>query len=114
MCRPCELAHSRELRDRNHDAIVCARYGLRPGEYGLIKEAQAGVCAICQRARGARRRLSVDHNHATGEVRGLLCSPCNQLLGHARDDPEFFLRCVAYLANPPARAVTGMRNDETD
>lgn len=77
-------------------------YGLQPGEYGRIYLLQGKVCAICRRATGATRALSVDHDHKTGLVRGLLCRPCNDLLGHLRDDPEAAARIISYLRNPPA------------
>lgn len=80
-------------------------YGLERGEYAQLYEFQGGLCALCRRATGASRRLSVDHDHATGDVRGLLCRPCNTLLGHARDKIAFFRRCAGYLAFPPYRAM---------
>lgn len=88
-----------------HERRVQQEYGLKPGEYGKIYLAQSGVCAICRRATGATRKLSVDHSHKTGLVRGLLCRPCNDLLGHLRDDPETARRIVNYLLNPPARQL---------
>lgn len=78
-------------------------YGLAPGQYDLLLAAQDGRCAICRIATGKARRLSVDHDHATGEVRGLLCTNCNRtVLGH---DGEILRRALAYLADPPARAL---------
>ncbi|AXN53523.1 endonuclease VII [Gordonia phage Ronaldo] len=66
--------------------------------------AQGGKCAICQRAIGKRRKLAVDHDHDTGEVRGILCQPCNfTVLG--RYDKEALQRAIDYLENPPARKV---------
>lgn len=101
--------HHREAQQRRRQQAAETRrgkvYGLQPGEYDRIKEAQGGVCYLCRRATGARRALAVDHDHATGFVRGLLCSPCNKGLGHARDDVEFFRRAIAYLENPPAQAL---------
>jgi hypothetical protein len=47
----------------------------------------------------------VDHDHSNGEVRGILCGPCNQLLGHGRDSIAFFQRVIDYLTNPPARKL---------
>jgi hypothetical protein len=47
----------------------------------------------------------VDHDHRTGEVRGLLCSTCNRLIGFFRDDPVTLFRLALYLINPPARGV---------
>jgi hypothetical protein len=86
-------------------------YGLKPGEYEALRAAQEGRCAICRRATGKTRRLSVDHDHKLeridlrGSVRGLLCRPCNDMLGHARDDVQVFIRAARYLLEPPARAV---------
>jgi hypothetical protein len=88
-----------------HEKRVQNVYGLGDGDYDVIYKGQGGKCAICQRATGATRKLSVDHDHKTGEVRGLLCRPCNNLLGHARDDTEFFERAKQYLINPPARVI---------
>lgn len=88
-------------------------YGLKPGQYATIYDFQGGKCYICQRATGASKKLAVDHDHETGYVRGLLCGNCNKLLGHARDDREFFKRAWTYLDNPPAiRAVGWVRPEE--
>jgi hypothetical protein len=80
-------------------------YGLEPGQYQQIWYAQNGVCAVCRRATGRTRRLSVDHDHKTGLVRGLLCRPCNDVLGHLRDDLEAVARLRLYLVAPPASAL---------
>lgn len=90
-----------------HERRVQKVYGLKPGEYGVIYLHQEGLCALCRTARGVVRHLAVDHDHASGLVRGLLCSlsPCNKILGHARDDVEFFRRAIAYLVEPPARQL---------
>lgn len=78
---------------------------MEPDDYDRLYAAQDGRCAICRRATGKTRRLSVDHDHATGKVRGLLCRPCNQMLGHARDEELFFMRAWLYLNDPPADSV---------
>jgi hypothetical protein len=101
--------HWREEKKRRskaaHEKRVKTTYGLGDGVYDTLYEAQGGRCAICTRATGATRRLSVDHDHKNLLVRGLLCRPCNTLLGHARDDPEFFDRAKTYLLSPPAQAI---------
>ncbi len=85
-------------------------YGITSEDYWAIYRYQLGKCFICQRATGARRKLSVDHCHKTGVVRGLLCSTCNsKILGHARDEIAFFERCIDYLTEPPAVRVIGAR-----
>lgn len=102
-------SHNRQVnrlkKSGAHERRVQKVYGLKPGEYGKIYLAQGGVCAICQRATGATRNLSVDHDHRTGLTRGLVCRPCNDLLGHLRDDVEAARRIVTYLLNPPARRL---------
>ena len=112
----CATHHRRVKRDRKvaaHDRKVQVTYGLNPGEYDALYRAQGGRCYICQRAKGTgRRKLAVDHDHRTGEVRGLLCSTCNQFIGQVRDNPAAGERLAEYLRNPPARAV--LRNDLDD
>lgn len=93
------------VKAANHEKRVQNTYGLEAGEYARLYTFQGGLCALCRRATGASRRLSVDHDHATGEVRGLLCRPCNTLLGHARDKLSFFRRGIGYLTMPPFRAM---------
>jgi len=70
--------------------------------YDQLLVDQEHKCAICrqpERAQGKRKRqwLSVDHDHTTGRVRGLLCYRCNLAIGNMRDDPELFLAAIAYL-----------------
>jgi hypothetical protein len=85
-------------------------YGITGDEYWAIYRYQLGRCFICERATGARKKLSVDHCHATGIVRGLLCSTCNsRVLGHLRDDTDAFRRAIDYLERPPATRVIGRR-----
>lgn len=110
-CATHHRAVKRARKASAHEARVQKVYGLGPGEYDRLYAFQQGVCSICRRATGATRRLSVDHDHATGEVRGLICRPCNDMLGHARDDSAMFVRAAAYLKWPPIRA---MRDRETD
>jgi len=92
-------------RERGHERNVRLVYGLGDGEYGRLYAFQGGRCAGCRRATGVTKRLAVDHSHATGEVRGLLCGPCNRIVGWFRDDPATLLRLADYLTNPPARLM---------
>ena len=97
-------------RDMSWETRILVTYGITADEYWAIYEWQDGRCYICQRATGVRKRLSVDHCHATGLVRGLLCTPCNRnVLGHLRDDPDAIQRAIDYLMNPPAVDVIGDR-----
>lgn len=85
-----------------------ATYGLAEGEYERLYLYQGGRCAGCQRSTGKIRRLAVDHHHGTGEVRGLLCKPCNRMVGWFRDDPSTFQRLADYLLSPPARRMRAL------
>lgn len=77
-------------------------YGLTAKEYEALLESHGGKCAICGEAesqviRGKTLRLAVDHCHAKGHVRGLLCANCNSGLGRFKDDPAALRRAAAYL-----------------
>lgn len=88
----------------NRDAKV---YGLAEGGYDELLAIQGGVCALCGHSKGISKRMPVDHDHATGLVRGICCSNCNRnVLGwFAHDDPEAFRRGYNYLINPPANRL---------
>ncbi len=97
--------HSRVFKkaagQRAHGKAVEAKYGITAGQYADLYAFQGRVCALCLVANGKTKRLAVDHDHATGKVRGLLCGPCNQMLGQARDQIAFFERAADYLRQPP-------------
>ena len=77
-------------------------YGITSVEFDEMLIAQGGVCAVCGEASSrSTKTWSVDHNHATGVIRGILCNPCNRMLGYARDDSAVLERAIAYLASPP-------------
>jgi hypothetical protein len=73
------------------------KYGMTLADYERMFEAQGGVCAICGEARPEERTLHVDHDHATGVIRGLLCFRCNNALGDFREEYELFRRAAEYL-----------------
>lgn len=106
-CVTCWRIVVHERKEAAHGQYVDRSYGISAAEYKILYDAQGGRCAICRRATGKTKKLSVDHDHKTGEVRGLLCNPCNRYgIGiMARDNPEVFDRAAAYLRNPPARDV---------
>jgi hypothetical protein len=97
--------------DRKHEALgLCARcysrmhkqrytYGLTPEGILAMAHAQGKVCAICQTPLDifGFRGYAIDHDHASGKVRGLLCDNCNAALGRWRDDAMILKRAIAYL-----------------
>lgn len=67
-------------------------------DYDRLWEDQEAACAICKAALvWDSKTTHVDHDHATGKIRGLLCSTCNQGLGSFRDDPVLLEAAAAYL-----------------
>lgn len=70
-------------------------YGITLEDYDEMFAAQGGMCAICNQP--SIKNLSVDHEHATGAIRGLLCGPCNFGLGHFRDNTDFLAAAIEYL-----------------
>jgi hypothetical protein len=78
------------------------RYGLTPASWTEMLIAQCGRCACC---RDPMRVPIVDHDHETGRVRGLLCGPCNLILGHAKDDAQRLLAIVEYLRSEDTKAT---------
>jgi hypothetical protein len=93
-CRACRRGATLRTSHRAKERF----FGLPDGAYEAMLEAQAGCCAICGKsAEDQKRRLSIDHCHVTGEVRGLLCTPCNTGLGSFGDSVDRLGRAVAYL-----------------
>jgi hypothetical protein len=108
-CASCSTARSKAYNLRaGRDGYLRRTYGIGLKEYEMMLDDQDGCCAICsigpdvyeerdRHSRGAKGRLYVDHDHATGEVRGLLCMQCNFLLGSASDDVEILEHAIRYL-----------------
>jgi hypothetical protein len=88
-------AHREEKKAYNR-AYLLARHGLTPETFDALLVAQSNGCAICGGQPGQKGWV-IDHSHDTGMVRGILCSPCNILLGMARDDTEVLASASAYL-----------------
>jgi hypothetical protein len=92
-CKPCMADWH-----RNHKFVT--KYGITATTYDAMLAAQGGGCAICGAKPASpwgRSALHVDHDHATGKVRGLLCMPCNTALGFFRDSPSLLARATTYL-----------------
>ncbi len=109
-CRECYDLRMAERRktsaptdDRAWAAAIKHFYGLTPEKFQEMSDAQGGACAICQEPEtshspnGYVRRLSIDHCHKTGKVRGLLCAKCNSGLGSFRDIPDLMRVAIDYL-----------------
>ncbi len=79
----------------NRSARLIREYGISLVEYDKMLVAQEGVCAICGRP-DPKRRLTVDHCHLTGKVRGLLCKKCNTAIGLLGDSSDVLVKALAY------------------
>jgi len=86
-----------ERKRMMRDAYYRRTYGISADEVDEMLEAQSGGCAICGEKAERLASMHVDHDHEHGHLRGLLCSTCNQGLGHFRDDPAVLLRAIVYL-----------------
>lgn len=118
----CVTHHRMQKTKRSkttHERMLEAVYGITGDEYEALFEAQGRCCFVCQRAKGIRRRLAVDHLHDapcvsehTGTrqvacrkcVRGLLCKTCNYVV-LGRYSPEALHRAINYMHFPPAQQV---------
>lgn len=73
------------------------RYGVSPEQYLEMYQAQEGKCKICGKELPDGEYLCIDHDKATGEVRGLLCNNCNRALGFFHDDVNSLQKAIKYL-----------------
>lgn len=99
------IKHQVKIRERHW-----RKYGIKMGgkpflyqDYVSMHEKADGKCEICGRIlvtkSGEDNTASVDHNHQTGEVRGLLCQSCNFMIAHSRDCVETLVSGSEYLKN---------------
>jgi hypothetical protein len=109
-CIECEYAQARQWRKDNSDKVkqYAQRYNIKKlygAEYEDIVELyklQNGKCMICEIEKplhGANPAdtLHIDHDHITGQIRGLLCTSCNNGLGRFKDTPELLRKAADYL-----------------
>ena len=98
------LENTRRYRENNPERVEAARlqrlYGLSLAEKEKMLAAQGGVCACCGSTNDGYRRsstLAVDHDHNTGQIRGLLCHACNLGIGNLGDNLQGVYQAVNYL-----------------
>ena len=85
-------------RDYARNDHLKRRYGSTLDEWNQMFDDQAGCCVICKKHQSElKKRLSVDHNHDTGEIRKLLCSNCNTAIGLFYENTEILLNAIEYL-----------------
>ena len=117
-CIPChaearaERARIPEDRNSIRRRKLREMYGITMADYDAMFEAQGGRCAICGVQKepwepgvgleGRQKFLTVDHCHADGHIRGLLCGPCNRGIGQLQDDLSIILAAADYLRRDAA------------
>jgi hypothetical protein len=93
-------AYQREYRSSRKEHFregqLRRTFGITQADYDVLLARQGGGCAICGKPPG-KISLHVDHDHETGETRGLLCVGCNNALGQFHDDPALLVRGIAYV-----------------
>lgn len=82
-----------------------AKYGMTTDDWWRLFNAQEGKCLLCHRKFTSKRRPNIDHDHTTGEVRGLLDTYCNVTLGAMHEAAAWFYEAWQYLTEPFARRV---------
>lgn len=102
VCDECftKRHRARQRADRRRKGLW-EYYKITEEQYWQMHADQNGVCLICggrQKGRGAKNNvLSVDHNHDTGKIRGLLCTNCNTGIGNLRDSIKLLKKAIEYL-----------------
>ena len=97
--------YARKHRAVSYKWYLKNAYDLTTEQYQEMFKKQNGVCAICKKPETRKGRnsaillLSVDHNHKTKKVRGLLCQECNLLLGYSHDSIIILKEAIRYLKN---------------
>ena len=98
--REARIASSRRWQAANPDKVsdsyrrhnLWRWYRMTVEEYDVMFERQDRKCGVCRCSEvPAKHHWHVDHNHSTGEIRGILCSNCNLMIGHAKDNPDTLL-----------------------
>jgi uncharacterized protein YbaR (Trm112 family) len=95
----------RANRRKNRDPFVAKKselkrlYGITFEDYIEMLVEQDQVCAICKEECKTRKMLSVDHDHQSGKVRGLLCNRCNRAIGMMKDDIVILENAIQYLSD---------------
>lgn len=100
-CKSCTSTGYRQWSvsgERGRVSKLRSRFGMSVEDYDRILAAQNNGCAICGKSPSENgKRLSIDHNHDTGKVRGLLCQPCNTGIGLLNDSPSQLRLALRYL-----------------
>ena len=90
-------AYHQKNKEATREALLRKLYGISGADKKRLLQSQGDRCAVCLTDTPTKNGWVVDHDHTTGKVRGILCSPCNSGIGQLRDDVDIVARAVAYL-----------------
>ncbi len=101
-CKSCLRDKTNKYRKENKKRFKNYRlqnqYGISIEEWQIMYDNQQGCCAVCETHQSMLKTiLCVDHNHITGEIRGLLCHTCNRAMGLFKDDSMIIKKAMEYL-----------------
>jgi hypothetical protein len=99
-CRPCYLKTIKKTKEEYRENNLRWLYKIGNEDYERMLADQDGTCAACPATPDTQRhgRLHVDHDHVTGEVRGLLCHNCNTSIGLLNEDVARLSALITYLS----------------
>ncbi len=110
---PCKVCYKDKSRDEKRkayqrDRALINKYGIDSRTYYALLSSQDQKCAICRTPFDPQRKhFAVDHCHASGKIRGILCEPCNLGLGYFRDNTDRLGAAIRYLATTSASPSAG-------
>lgn len=109
-CKECQAKYRtlRYISNPKHyrNLRLKQKFGIEPEDYDLMYIDQDGRCEICGIHQSELpKKLAVDHDHSTGQVRGLLCQKCNSAIGLLKEDPILVTRVLTYLINAQDKKV---------
>ena len=98
ICNPCTNEKARKYAREHH---LHTRYGLTIDDYNKMLSNQKGVCKICKAlpTTSSNNKLAVDHCHISGDVRGLLCTRCNVVIGQIENIAHLYDKINDYLGH---------------
>lgn len=90
---------SPDHKRNNFSTYLKRKYSLSVEEYAWMLNSQDGKCASCRDVLGLDKFTHVDHDHETGDIRGILCNGCNTALGLLKDSEDRICNLLNYLRN---------------
>jgi hypothetical protein len=99
VCKQCCKVYSTQATSVRHTRDIQRKYDMSPVEYNTLRSKQSYRCKICglHESKNLHRKLHIDHDHATGAVRGLLCNSCNRGIGLLQDSHILLYAAARYV-----------------